>query len=243
MTRSAARQRLRRGYTISCALFAVFILFTVLVSVAGVGKTPVKVVASNGQITPGEEISVGFAGINTAASDALGYSSTWYKLSKYLGYACILAAGALCLWAVWQAISRHGIRNMDRDLSCFCLLMIAMLLFYALFEVLKLNYRPVMLEGKLEASYPSTHTLIALCGAGGAAIFLSRMNIRGQLKIAGVCALGFVAFLTVLFRLLAGVHWVTDILGGVLLSAALVQLYRTLLSEKAPSASADKADG
>ncbi len=232
MTRSAARQRTRRGYLISCVLFVLFVVFTVLISAVGVGKTPVKVVGADGVIQPGEEISVGFSGLNTAASDALGYSGTWYKLSKYLGYVCILAAGALCLWAVWQAISRHGIAQMDRDLSCFCLLMIAMLIFYALFEVLKLNYRPVMLEGKLDASYPSTHTLVALCGAGGAAIFVSRLKIRRELRLAGIGILGLAAFLTVLCRLLSGVHWVTDILGGVLLSAALVQLYLTLLRDR-----------
>ena len=232
MSRSAARRKARRGYMIGCVLFAVFVLFTVLVAVAGVGTTPVKVVGENGAVTPGEEIRVGFASLNVPASDAIGYSGTWYTVSKYLGYVCILAAGALCLWAVWQAISRRGIAKMDRNLSCFCLLMIAMVLFYFLFELLRLNWRPVMLKGELEASYPSTHTLLALCGAGGAALFLSRLSLTRALKTAGILCLGFAAFLTVLCRLLSGVHWVTDILGGILLSAALLQFYMTLLRDK-----------
>ena len=110
--------------------------------------------------------------------------------------------------------------------------MIAMLFFYLLFEVLKLNWRPVILKEGLEASYPSTHTLLAVCAAGGAAIFLSRLKIRRELRLIGIAALCFVGFMTVLCRLLSGVHWVTDVLGGVILGAALLQLYRTLLLEK-----------
>ncbi len=232
MSRTAARKRSQKGYMIGCALMIVFILFTVLVKAVDTGKTEVKVVAADGTFATGEEISVGFSKLNIAASDALGYSGTWYKLSKYLGYVCILAGGALCLWAVWQAVSRRGIRNIDRDLSCFCLLMIAMLFFYLLFEVLKLNWRPVILKEGLEASYPSTHTLLAVCAAGGAAIFLSRLKIRRELRLAGIAVLCFVGFMTVLCRLLSGVHWVTDVLGGVILGASLLQLYRTLLTEK-----------
>ena len=233
MSRTAARKRIQKGYMVGCALLIVFVLFTILVKVAGVGTARVKVVAADGTVAPGqEEISVGLSGLNIAASDALGYSGTWYKLSKYLGYVCIAAGGALCLWAVWQAVSRRGIRHIDRDLSCFCLLIIAMMFFYLLFEVLKLNWRPVILDEGLEASYPSTHTLLAICAAGGAAILLSRLKIRRTLRVLGIAALCFVAFLTVLCRLLSGVHWVTDVLGGVILGAALLQMYRTLLREK-----------
>ena len=99
---------------------------------------------------------------------------------------------------------------------------------YLLFEALAVNYRPILIDGYLEASYPSTTTLLALCVIPTGMLQLharlqSRMLRRSLLVLLGA----FTGFM-VIGRLLSGVHWLTDIIGGVLLSAGLVLLYQGL---------------
>lgn len=99
---------------------------------------------------------------------------------------------------------------------------------YLLFEALAVNYRPILIDGYLEASYPSSTTLLALCVIPTGMLQLharlqSRMLRRSLLVLLGA----FTGFM-VIGRLLSGVHWLTDIIGGVLLSAGLVLLYQGL---------------
>ena len=96
---------------------------------------------------------------------------------------------------------------------------------YLLFEALPVSFRPILVNGKLEASYPSSHTVLVLCVMGTALLYLHSMEGRcpTRLLLGGACLLAMV--LTVLGRLLSGVHWCTDVIGGVLVSSGLVLLY------------------
>ena len=89
-----------------------------------------------------------------------------------------------------------------------------------------INYRPVLIEGYLEASYPSSTTLLVLCMMPTAKMQLDgRIKNPAVRKIVGLAIVVFTVFMVV-GRLVSGVHWITDIAGGVLLSAGLVMLYR-----------------
>ena len=102
---------------------------------------------------------------------------------------------------------------------------IAVMAAYLLFEKFAVNYRPVLIDGFLEASYPSSTTLLTLCVMPTAMLQLSRRLRSGRLRSLVLAVLAaFTAFMVV-GRLLSGVHWLTDIVGGVLLSAAIVCLY------------------
>ena len=82
-----------------------------------------------------------------------------------------------------------------------------------------------MLEDTLEASYPSSHTMLAVC-VMSTAICQLKWKMRDEHVsriVQGVLAVLIV--LTVAGRMISGVHWFTDIIGGVLLSAFLVSLY------------------
>ena len=112
--------------------------------------------------------------------------------------------------------------SLDLRLATAALVLIAV---YLLFEKVVVNYRPILIEGKPEASYPSSTTLLVLSVMP---TFLIQMNARikreGLRKLAAVVILAFTVFM-VGGRLISGVHWLSDILGGVLLSAGLVMLY------------------
>lgn len=100
-----------------------------------------------------------------------------------------------------------------------------MLAAYLIFEEVVVNYRPVLIDGKLEASYPSSTTVLTLCVMPTAMLQLS---VRVRDRVVRRAALTLIALFTVFMvagRLVSGVHWLSDIIGGILLSGGLVSLY------------------
>ena len=96
---------------------------------------------------------------------------------------------------------------------------------YVLFEKAVINYRPVLINGFSEASYPSSHTMITVCICSSA-VMQFKMRVKNEkLKFAAVFAVSMLAVFTVAGRLFSGVHWFTDIVGGVLISTGLTALY------------------
>jgi undecaprenyl-diphosphatase len=103
---------------------------------------------------------------------------------------------------------------------------------YLFFEMVTVNYRPVLIEGILETSYPSSTTLLVLCVMPTALMqWNQRMkNAMGKRWVSGLIVV-FTIFM-VAGRLISGVHWFTDIVGGALLSAGLVMMYYAVSSLK-----------
>ena len=58
--------------------------------------------------------------------------------------------------------------------------------------------------------------------------FNSRIKNKVLRNIVVVTIIAFIAFM-VIGRLISGVHWFTDIVGGALLSAGLVLMYRAIV--------------
>ena len=194
-------------------LFAVFVLYTAAVALIDV--KPVGQMNSN----------VGMATINKALSDAIGVHMIWYDITNILGILALLIAAFFGVVGVIQLVTRKSLLKVDRDiiiLGCFYVMVIVC---YVLFDHFAINYRPVMLEDTLEASYPSSHTMLAVC-VMSTAICQLKWKMRDEHVsriVQGVLAVLIV--LTVVGRMISGVHWFTDIIGGVLLSAFLVSLY------------------
>ncbi len=210
----------KRLYGIGGGLLVIFILFTVLVKTVHVEP-----------IGP-EGSSVGFAKLNGAVAQAIGVHMAWYKLTEVLGYLAILVALIFVIVALVQCVKCGGPRKVDRDLKALILLYIVVIIFYAIFEVAIVNYRPVLMDGVLEASYPSSHTMLVICVmASSLRMFRTRFRNRTvRLGAEGLAVL--ILVLTVVGRLVSGVHWFTDIIGGVLLGAALTTLYYGLVTKK-----------
>ena len=202
-------------------LFALFLAYSCACLIVDQSEFEPKSVIAGDETYYGRT-KLGFSWLNLKGHNALDYDSTFFKLSEYLGYVTLLAAAALgCFW-LYQLIRTKSILKVDPCLNATVATFALLALFYVIFELLHLNYRPVVLEGELEASYPSTHTLLG-CVVFGCGAMVFRDTIKDKSLARSLSVLCWVlAFVLVLFRTLSGVHWISDILGGLLLSAALL---------------------
>lgn len=175
---------------------------------------------------------VGFAAINGAFHALTGVHWALYTLTDWLGLVPIGIALGFAVLGLVQLIRRKSLLKVDRDILILGGFYIVVLAAYLLFETVVINFRPVLIDGKLEASYPSSTTMLALCVLPTAMIQL-KTRIRGDAVRRAILGI-FVAFTVfmVVGRLLSGVHWLSDIVGGVLLSAGLVPLYALAVKQR-----------
>lgn len=185
--------------------------------------------------------SVGLATLNNAAKQCFGkrlglynpddfssYNHTLYQVTGILGYLAIASAPIFALAAILQLIRKRSLVRLDWDFYLLAAFYGVVGAVYVLFEKFVINYRPVDLGQGLEPSFPSSHTLLAVALLGAA-----MAQIRHRVKKAPLRALAEAACLLLMLaigigRLLCGVHWLTDILGGLLLGASLAFFYQTL---------------
>lgn len=209
------KKKLRNGIL----LLAAFVLWT-----AAVSLIDVRAIGPQGS-------SVGFATLNDLVHQRIGVHMRLYVITDWLGLvpaAFVLGFGLLGL-AQW--ITRRSIKKVDPSLTALGALYIATLAVYLFFEKLVINCRPVLIDGILEPSYPSSTTVLVLC-VMPTAIAQLRLRVKSKplLWVISVTITGFTVFM-VIGRLISGVHWLTDIIGGALLSAALVMLYSAVSNE------------
>lgn len=198
-------------------------LFAALCGAAFLVWTYLLTVCDVRPIGPGGS-SVGFAAMNGAFHDLTGVSLSLYTLTDWLGL--VPVAVALCFAVLGLVLLvRRGLRGVDRYLFFLGAHYLLVAAAYLFFEAVPFNYRPVLIDGYLEASYPSSTTLLVLCVIPTAALDLCpRIRAASVRRALAVAAALFSAFM-VAGRLLSGVHWLSDIVGGLFLSAALVLLY------------------
>jgi len=175
-----------------------------------------------------EGSSVGFAAVNRFFHNMTGVHMSLYILTDWLGLVPVGFAAAFALLGLIQWIQRKSLLNVDRSILILGIFYIAVIAAYLFFEKYVVNYRPVLIEGYLEASYPSSTTLLVMCVMPTAAMQLNRRIKNACFRnISGLIISVFAAFM-VIARLISGVHWLTDIIGGAFLSAALVMMYYSL---------------
>ena len=172
---------------------------------------------------------VGFAALNGWFHDLTGVHLWLYDLTDLLSVVPLGLCAAFVILGLSQWVRRKKLRRVERDLLLLGGFYLAVAAFFVAFECFPVNFRPVLIEGRLEASYPSSTTLLVLCVMSTAQMQLRRRLCPGALRRV-LCTVipCFTAFM-VLARLLSGVHWLTDILGGAILSAALVTAYGAVL--------------
>lgn len=188
-----------------------------------------------------EGSSVGLAGFNEMMHEMIGVNPEWYEITDYMGYAAIALAGAFALLGLFQLISRRSFAKVDRDIYMLAILYAACIGCYLLFEKVIINYRPVILDEAegLEASFPSSHTMIAIVILGSA-IHQLRQRIRnGGLRVIVLAACWLLMIGIIAGRIMSGVHWATDIAGGLLLALALIFTYKALCRNTVGAAADD----
>lgn len=170
--------------------------------------------------------SVGFAALNDWFHQLTGVHWMLYTLTDWLGLVpicvCLIFAGA----GFVQLVQRRSLFKVDLDIIMLGAYYVLVIFCYLLFEMVPINYRPVLIEGFLEASYPSSTTLLVLSVMPTlyfqAQRRLTASALRQAIRIFSVL---FSAFM-VIGRLVSGVHWLTDIVGAVLLSSGAFLIYK-----------------
>ncbi len=203
----------KRYWYISIGLLATFLLLTVALHYVDVAP-----------IGPRQSV-VGFATINQWFHNLTGVHMTLYIITDWLGLVPIGVALTFAILGLVQWIRRRHIQKVDRSillLGGFYLIVIAV---YVLFEYVVINRRPILIDGFLEASYPSSTTMLVMCVMPTA---MMQCGARIKNSTARRCVTAVItAFITfmVIGRLLSGVHWLSDIIGGALFSTGMVILY------------------
>ena len=200
----------------SIVLVALAVLFTILIKTVDVQNIGL------------EGTSIGFASINKKIFETIGENDLLYKISEILGY---IALGVVMIYALigfCQLIKRKSLFKVDKEILALGGFYIVVLGLYFLFDKIAINYRPVLENGKLEPSFPSSHTMLAICVCISAIWVNKRLFKSDMTKIFN----GLLLLLTVgivLTRFLSGVHWFTDIIGGIVISSALLMIFRTVI--------------
>lgn len=196
---------------ISLAMFVVWTVLILTVDVQPLGQ--------NGT-------SIGFATFNCWFHHFTGVNMAIYTITDWMGLVpvviCLIFAGI----GLVQLIKRRSIFRVDADIMILGVYFVIVFLAYAIFEIIPINYRPILIEGRMEASYPSSTTLLVLSVMPALVEQIKRRLSGIRVKqIITIAAIAFSVFM-VTGRLISGVHWFTDIVGGELLSAGLFMLYK-----------------
>lgn len=173
---------------------------------------------------------VGLSTVNGWFHALTGVNLTLYTVTDWLGLVPVAVAVGFAIAGLVQWICRKSLRRVDADLFVLGGVYLLTVAAYLLFEEVVINYRPLLIEGCLEASYPSSTTLLTLCVMGTAwRQAAARIKSRTARRVVIAAIAVFTVFM-VMGRLWSGVHWLSDIVGGVLISATLLWLYRAACS-------------
>ena len=199
-------------------MLTVFVLWTVSLGFVDVGT-----VGPQGS-------AVGYATVNQFVHRFTGVHMALYTLTDWLGLVPIGFGMGFAILGLVQWIRRRHLLQVDRSILLLGGFYAVVAAVYVFFEIVVINYRPILIENRLEASYPASTTMLTLCVMATAIL-----QLRGRIQNATVkrwitCGITVFMLFMVIGRLLSGVHWVTDIIGGGLLSGGLVALYDAMNS-------------
>ena len=206
----------QRNFCIAICMLLAFLLWTIAIQFVDVEA-----------IGP-QESSVGFATINQFVHNLTGVHMSLYTITDWLGLVPLGFVMGFALLGLIQWVKRKHLLKVDYSILVLGGFYIVVMAAYVLFEVLVINYRPVLINGYLEASYPSSTTVLVMCVMPTAIMqFNARIKNDVPKRCLAYAITAFIVFM-VIGRLISGVHWFTDIIGGALLSAGLVLMYRSV---------------
>ncbi len=211
----------KRDFKKPVVMLVVTILFSVLTFV--VDRKPIGY----------DGTSVGFSSINGLFAGSFGYNPVMDTLSDIAMYLSFLVVAAFAFIGVMQLIRGKSLSKVDKTIIGLGILYVIVAVLYVAFDKIPINYRPILQPGEteLETSFPSTHTLV-ICTVLGSGIVAAKRLFKNEM-IVRVLKIAFIAIMAigVCARLFAGVHWLTDIVAGLLFSVTLVSLYTAWIGD------------
>ncbi len=171
--------------------------------------------------------SVGFAAFNTWFHQITGVHLWLYTVTDWLGLVPIAICICFGFFGLVQLIKRRSFFKVDFNIILLGIYYILVIFCYLIFETVPINYRPILIDGFLEASYPSSTTLLVLSVMPTLVLQIKRRSKRKTVKNAVYAFAVIFSIFMVIGRLISGVHWATDIIGSILLSFGLFELYYT----------------
>ena len=203
----------RKCFCVGLLLLALFVIWTVALC-----YVDVRAIGPQGS-------SVGFATLNQMIHNITGVHMSLYTITDWLGLIPVCFVLGFGILGICEWIKRKSILKVDYSILTLGGYYIIVMLLFVFFEIFVVNYRPTLINGILEASYPSSTTMLVICVMPTAIMQLNaRIKNYVLKKCVNVLIIFFIAFM-VIGRLVSGVHWVTDIIGGTLLSSGLVIMY------------------
>ena len=210
----------QRNFCIATCMLLAFLLWTVAVQFVDV------------QAIGPQESSVGFATLNQFVHNLTGVHMSLYTITDWLGLVPLVFVMGFALLGLIQWIKRKHLLKVDYNILILGGFYIIVMTVYVIFEMLVVNYRPVLINGYLEASYPSSTTVLVMCVMPTAIMqFNARIKNNVLKRCVTYAITAFIVFM-VIGRLISGVHWFTDVICGALLSAGLVIMYRAIIGLK-----------
>jgi undecaprenyl-diphosphatase len=214
--RRKCMKKIKIRYLLPFILIIISIIFTILVK-----TIDVKNIGPNGS-------RVGFAYINKYLFELIGVNMIWYHITDWLGIIPVLLAIFYACLGFYQLITRKSLFKVDKEIVFLGILYLILIGIYLFFENIIVNSRPILINGYLEASYPSSHTLMALTLCGSSIMINKKLYTNIISKMFNIISIVIIS-LTVIGRIISGVHWFTDILGGIIISITLLSLYNLII--------------
>lgn len=211
-------KKMKRNVCAATALLAAFAVWTVLLRLVDVKP-----------IGP-EGATVGFATLNRCVHGLTGVHMPLYTVTDWLGLVPIGIAFGFAVLGLVQWIKRKSLLLVDHSILALGVFYVVVIAVYLFFEAVVVNYRPILIDGCLEVSYPSSTTLLVACVMPTAMLQLKERIKNVWVRRVVLLAVGAFIVFMVVARLISGVHWVTDIIGGSLLSAGLVAMYHAIVT-------------
>ena len=201
---------------VTIGLMAVFVLWTVLVM-----HCDVRPIGPKGT-------TVGLAGINEAFHNLTGVHMIIYTITDWLGLVPLFCVLGFAMLGLVQLVKRRSLLKVDVDILVLGIYYVVVMGAYILFEVVVINYRPILIEGRLEASYPSSTTLLVMCVMATVMLQLHKRIKSDVIRNILMVLIALFSACMVIGRLISGVHWLSDIIAATLLSGALIMAYYTI---------------
>lgn len=201
------------SFIFSCLSLCLFVLFTILVKTVDV------------QRAGDSETLIGFASFNSDVFSSLGTNQSWNKITNILFVSSFALAFCFASLGVYELIKTKKLNKVNGKILALGVTYVLIAILYLFFELVIVNYRPIIVNGKLEASYPSSHTFITLTILWTTILFIIQSSKNKSLKLGLVFGGTALSLITIVGRLLSGKHWATDIIGAVLLSLFLILIY------------------